>query len=996
MSAGSKVVPGASEPGAGEALLASGAPADEEAGSKPVANTAQTGFTAATCVHASWYLLTACVGGMLVLAAATQMNAAFATFDKHGLPGLHLEESEIAQVNAEREQVMSLIVTALGGLVGFCVAITVLFALHSLALRGAICGGGASDAIGRCGTNTVFRIVYTNSVKCCTTLGIIVGLLLLGLSGALRELSKTSSGTCSLATSAVHATGFDYGQTLNSTEAALNSSSDILMEGEQLLMQVRMEPVCTKTASTRAFGVTAASMCAQLTAVGGLSLMALQPDQVRLTKLVASSASRLLPNASEGGAPPALIVEDVKEACYRLGLTMDAFDGVCDAHAPTMAATPRLQQLRLKRAADRLREALEALIETNEALYAKYEQLLKTLASLQDSGLGYVAAARKTFAKPLAALRESVHEWRQRDMGKLGTALCRLAGQLDAKWAFGIIGALMLIVAMIGCRVAAEIDMWFFYTVIPLGPLLKCTPCIAVGASVLGGCGACLMLVAYVKASSAVEGGLQLLEPVTAVVPSVSSAGGGVEGLLVGASVLGVALTAAAAALAICRGRLATSRYASYPVEQLETPQTYVTFAAGTQLSTLCGQLGFCLLFVLGLLLLLLVGGLAGAGAAGASKCAALLAQCEADGCVAEVELLHNFTKAATALVRASEPAFAEVRTIGADVQHKELFAALYEASNGMIGFNYSHVCADLAASPVHFSIGCVDVLPALSMLMWLGSTVGLVPQTPSGKELQDELRSAMQGAGMGAVYGGSMDGVNFGSLAAGYAGATSGYYEMLAPMCSVFEAPWEDLRKVCAAPPGAGREAGLARLGDDMLVLVMTLDSDLKPQLAHILGDPEIQRLAALAATLHARDLNDRIEHLDQLDVRSYVETACTSVISFSSALMLMAGGTVLVLLAIMLNSLSYDRYTLYLSLVDYHGFNQHKPTWPRPDLQTSARMVLDDVMQRARSAHSNGKKAFDAGSQRALAAMSQGRDAFNSRAVQVGAATSDGRVVE
>ena len=93
--------------------------------------------------------------------------------------------------------------------------------------------------------------------------------------------------------------------------------------------------------------------------------------------------------------------------------------------------------------------------------------------------------------------------------------------QLNLAWLQGACGAALLAVAMLGCHLAASADIWHFYTLMPLGPLLAGVPALGRMCALLAALAAALVLVAGGVAQVTVAGAgaaaQPLLGPVLAV-----------------------------------------------------------------------------------------------------------------------------------------------------------------------------------------------------------------------------------------------------------------------------------------------------------------------------------------------------------------------------------------------------------------------------------------------------------------------------------------------
>ena len=122
----------------------------------------------------TWYVLAACVGGALILQAVDGSNEAFSAYEaSSGLKSLTDATSlQLDKMTQTRVAVFGGVRAAVVCLVGACVAIACLLALHSDLLNAY--PSSAKRLADRAAESTCFRFLYSTAVGCTSMLALVV------------------------------------------------------------------------------------------------------------------------------------------------------------------------------------------------------------------------------------------------------------------------------------------------------------------------------------------------------------------------------------------------------------------------------------------------------------------------------------------------------------------------------------------------------------------------------------------------------------------------------------------------------------------------------------------------------------------------------------------------------------------------------------------------------------------------------------------------------
>ena len=173
-----------------------------------------------------------------------------------------------------------------------------------------------------------------------------------------------------------------------------------------------------------------------------------------------------------------------------------------------------------------------------------------------------------------------------------------------AVWSLGLVGGLLLVLGMVGCKVSAAMDVWHFYTLLPLGPLLRNVPTLARMCGALAALGGAAMVLPLLLSFGVVHGGLAGVRPVLQKLPA--AVRHDVSAPLIGGLLLlafvGSLAALGMAAVARRRGATAKARLAAYPFRCLATPEAWAWFKLFQIVRSVLGHLTGCVALLLTML----------------------------------------------------------------------------------------------------------------------------------------------------------------------------------------------------------------------------------------------------------------------------------------------------------------------------------------------------------------------------------------------------------
>ena len=870
-------------------------------------------------------------------------------------------------MSEQRRKITELLSTVFTYAVGACVAIGVALALHSDGLNGY---PKFAQRIANCAArNTCCRLIYSLLVEGLSLVGCVVALLLLATTGAAFYAMQQSDAACELASSSLapaadllpkltgevdHLAG-DLARVEPPTDLA-----GVVELGEDFLSTAKLAPLCAASGGLRTAAFASGTLCAQLASVGNIALAVFDPDGSRIGEALGQPTSM-----------PAL-TREAREACYDLSMLVIAFDQICVAEPlpATYQRASRVQRARLERSAQSLGDEVRRLLATHgdlESLDAQGAALNRLIAQVGDA----LATATTQLLDGVQRVQLMLGEARRVVVGGVGEALCALFDKMEGMWVVALLGAALLLTAMVGCKLAAGWDVWHFYTLLPLGPLLAGAPTLARGCVVFGLLGGLAMSLPLLAAPAVLRKGLAGLAPVFAVLPpafDVDVAGPSLLGLTALAAV-GTAVACGVGAVAISRGLVAQRRLARYPVRMLSGPEHWVGFKLGQVGRSLLGNLTGCVGILVAIVVL--IGAVVFVGVAlGSSAACARLLESEAAGTLTPA--LHELTASATAAISAAEPSLDLANELAEGLLQRTPLAGAFEALHEqevLASADYAPICDAVASQEgtVLSQLSCADVMPPVALVLYLMTLAGALPPSTDVDALQRRsggLGVAAGGAGLGALYGGGGGGADtlaLSGIAAEYSGATAGYYRAYGPLCQDVQAALRALRSVCssagtgttgtadASDAARSTSAQLANaskvdFAESVLLVLADVDGLLSPITRPLTarGSP-LRAAARLARGVTADSLRATVAEVDRLEVSAVLAPLCDAAETLTSLSFSVAAGALLLLLATGVGWYAFRRYTLFLDLVDFHAWQRERPSWDQPGVREAIRLGLE-----------------------------------------------------
>ena len=723
---------------------------------------------------------------------------------------------------------------------------------------------------------------------------------------------------------------------------------------------------------------------------------------------------------------PAL-TREAREACYDLSMLVVSFDQIC-VSSPLPATYRRattVQRARLERSAASFGDEVGRLLAAHggDQLDAQGAALDRAIAQIGEALL----TATTQLYDGVSKLQGVLAEARRVVGGGVGEALCDLFDRMEGAWVVALLGATLLLVAMVAAKVVAGCDVWHFYTLLPLGPLLAGAPSLARGGVVLGLVGGLTMALPLLAAPAVLRSGLRGLAPVFRVLPpafDVDVTSPALLGLAALAAV-GTAVACGVGCVAVARGTLAKQRLARYPVRMLSGPEHWVGFKLGQVARSVLGNLSGCVAILVAILVL--VGAAAFVGVAfGSSAACAQLMESHAAGTLTPA--LHQLTASATAAINGVEPQLDLVNELADGLLQRTPLAGAYEALHEQqklataTAAEYAPICDAVVASQrgaALSQLSCAEVMPPVALVLYLLTIGGVLP--PSTEPLPLEplpqqrqrggwwgssskrggggraggLGAAAGGAGLGALYGGGGGGADtlaLGGIAAEYAGATSAYYRSYGPLCQDAQAALRALRKVCGASSPPAANASKADFAEAVLLVIADVDGLLAPLTAPLTARGSLLRSVARLASgsyggVTADTLRATVAEVDRLEVATVLTPLCDAATTLSSLSLAAAAGALLLLLVSGVGWYAFRRYTLFLDLVDHHAWQRERPSWDQPGVREAVRLGLERARLTAAEALARLSRASHVAAERAADA----RGALDGYSKAAGAKAAD-----
>ena len=271
---------------------------------------------------------------------------------------------------------------------------------------------------------------------------------------------------------------------------------------------------------------------------------------------------------------------------------------------------------------------------------------------------------------------------RQLDAG-VAASLCELVGRLRGAWLLGAGGAALLAVAALGCRLAASADIWHFYTLMPLTPLLANVPALGRTCARLAALVLALALVAGDLAHATVAGAgaaaRPLLGPRLCALLNVQALLAGPLSAHLAVYLLGLTGPLLVLLLALAawrRGRTVLARRAAYPAWPFASALAWAAHSLLTALRTLLAQLLGLAALLLTLAGLLALGGACGALAASAPAVRALQASAASGDLALQID---GYAASAGTFLEETAPLLEAAHTIARGFVGEEPLLAVYQ-----------------------------------------------------------------------------------------------------------------------------------------------------------------------------------------------------------------------------------------------------------------------------------------------------------------------------